>query len=414
MSGESGELMNSFVAIAIVLATLSFVIWLFLVFCWGNFWRCDQRLDEGSLPKPIDKYPPVAIVIPARNEASVIGESLRSLLAQTYPGPLRIILVDDQSSDGTGAIATDLAQQLHKQGPSEAPHRQLTVLPGQPLPSGWTGKLWALKQGIDWAQQLPHASVSEQPDYILLTDADIRHAPHNLEQLIVKAEWEALDLTSLMVQLRCDSFWERQLIPAFIFFFQKLYPFPWVNQPQRKIAAAAGGCILLRTSMLQAIGGIEVVREALIDDCSLAAAVKRRGGHIWLGLSTQTVSLRPYPTLKSIWDMVARTAYTQLYYSPWLLMGTLVGMSLVYLVAPLAVLWGALSMNGPLLSLGLLTWGLMAIAYWPTLRLYRQPWFASLGLPAIALLYSLMTLDSARRHWQGKGGTWKGRSYSHP
>lgn len=393
---------------AIALSALSLTIWLFLLFFWGNFWRCDQRLDEQSLPETLDKYPAVAVVIPARNEADVIGTSLRSLLNQSYPGPLSLILVDDQSTDGTGEIAQELAT---ASGELSQFQRALKILPGQPLAPGWTGKLWALKQGIAVAQE--QVIEGQAVEYILLTDADIAHDPQNLERLVAKAELEALDLTSLMVQLRCESFWECLLIPAFIFFFQKLYPFPWVNQQQRRMAAAAGGCILARSSMLTAIGGIDVVREALIDDCSLAAAVKKKGGHIWLGLSQCTLSLRPYPDLASIWNMVARTAYTQLYYSPLLLAGTLIGMTLVYLVAPIAVISGLVLINLPLLVLGVLTWGLMALSYWPTLQLYGQPWGLSFALPGIAFLYNLMTLDSAKRHWQGKGGTWKGRSYSH-
>ncbi len=394
--------------IAIALTALSLAIWLFLLLFWGDFWRCDQRLDEQSLPETLDKYPAVAVVIPARNEADVIGTSVRSLLNQTYPGPLTLTLVDDQSTDGTADIAQELAT---ASGELSQFKRELKILAGQPLAAGWTGKLWALKQGIAQAQN--HMIENQPIDYILLTDADIAHDPQNLERLVAKAEMEALDMASLMVQLRCESAWERMLIPAFIFFFQKLYPFPWVNQRQKRIAAAAGGCILVRSSMLSAIGGIDVVREALIDDCSLAAAVKAKGGHIWLGLSQRTLSLRPYPDLASIWNMVARTAYTQLYYSPFLLLGTLIGMTLVYLVAPIAVVLGLVWINVPLLVLGALTWGLMALSYWPTLQLYGQPWLLSFALPGIAFLYNLMTLDSAKRHWLGKGGTWKGRSYSH-
>lgn len=395
------------------LAALALAIWIFLLLFWGNFWRCDQRLDETTpLPAPataLPLFPSIGVVIPARNEAEVIATSLGSLLNQSYGGAMQIVLVDDQSSDGTGAIALQTSAAIAQHRPSAIPegHRSLALLPGQPLAPGWTGKLWALKQGIAQLQQQ-----AEPPRYLLLTDADIAHDPDNLARLVAKAEQEQLDLTSLMVQLRCESPWERRLIPAFIFFFQKLYPFPWVNQPRHSRAAAAGGCILIRSDRLQAIGGIDAVRDALIDDCSLGAAVKRDGGKLWLGLSQATVSLRPYPTLETIWTMVARTAYTQLYYSPLLLVGTLLGMGLVYVTAPVAVVAGALLGHGLVVALGGLTWLLMAIAYAPTLRLYGQPVWAGLGLPAIALLYSLMTLDSARRHWQGKGGQWKGRSYA--
>jgi hopene-associated glycosyltransferase HpnB len=289
-----------------------------------------------------------------------------------------------------------------------------------------------MHQGVQKAETLGS-------DYLWLADADIRHAPDSLSQLLHKAETEDLAMASLMVQLRCESPWERLLIPAFIFFFQKLYPFPWVNQARSRMAGAAGGCILIRHQVLSDIGGLEILREALIDDCTLAAKIKGVGGlglgsflspqqpqrAIWLGLGPETLSLRPYDTLESIWSMVARTAYTQLRYSPWLLAGTILGMTLVYLIAPLGLLaslgviasgmaighspWGL----GPATAMVCgTTWSLMAIAYSPTLRLYRQPWYYAWALPAIAFLYTLMTLDSARRHWQGKGGAWKGRTYA--
>ncbi len=402
----------------LILTALSLAIWLFLILVWGNFWRCDQRLDEASEPQSLAQYPAIGIVIPARDEAEVIEQSLGSLLSQGYPGPIEIVLVDDQSSDGTGAIAQHLGEAAAQAAETTA-SRKLTVLSGQPLEPGWTGKLWALKQGIAHLQTSPlqQADVTATPDittlkYILLTDADIAHGTRSLERLVAKAEAEKLDLTSLMVQLRCESDWEQRLIPAFIFFFQKLYPFPWVNQPRNPMAAAAGGCILIRNDRLQAIGGIDCVRDALIDDCSLGAAVKRQGGKLWLGLSQETISLRPYPSLDTIWNMVARTAYTQLYYSPFLLVGTIFGMGLVYLMAPIAIIAGLIGANWTVVGLGGLTWLLMAVAYAPTLKLYGQPVWKGLGLPAIATLYSLMTLDSARRHWQGKGGQWKGRSYA--
>lgn len=372
---------------------------------WGQFWRADQRLDaeDSSAATPL---PAIAAVIPARNEADVLPTSLRSLLVQDYPGSFQIVLVDDQSTDGTGEVAQQTAADLNQTD-------RLTVIQGDPLPAGWTGKLWAMEQGVRHAQTL-----LPLPDYYLLTDADIEHDRANLRQLVAKAQQADLDLASLMVRLRCESFWEKLLIPAFVFFFQKLYPFPLVNNPRSRVAAAAGGCILIRRSALEQIGGIGILRQALIDDCSLAQAVKAQGktaqtsGRIWLGLTQSTYSLRPYPSLKSIWDMVARTAYTQLNYSPLLLVGTLVGMALVYLVAPIAVFAGLLTANAPLAIVGLATWLLMAIAYFPTVRLYRCSPIYALGLPAIALLYTLMTLDSAVRHWRGQGGAWKGRTYS--
>lgn len=389
--------------------SLSLLIWLILILFWGQFWRCDQRLQGDSGSKAFNSQagnaqalPTIAAVIPARNEAEVIETSIRSLLNQDYPGDLSITVVDDQSDDGTATLVMNLSQE------ASAQNRSLQVLAGKPLPPGWTGKLWALEQGT---QQV---IASQNPDFIWLSDADIAHAPQSLSQLVHKAQAQNLGLISLMVQLRCQSFWEKLLIPAFIFFFQKLYPFPWVNDPQRSMAAAAGGCIVIQRSVLEQIGGIAALREALIDDCTLAQKVKtvrRPFVPIWLGLSEETVSLRAYESLESIWTMVARTAYTQLNYSPLLLLGTIVGMSLVYLVAPLGVLYGSITQQWGLLGLGLLLWGCMTIAYTPTVKLYRLSPLWAWTLPGIAFLYSLMTIDSARRHWIGKGGAWKGRVY---
>ncbi|MFZ9738926.1 MAG: glycosyltransferase [Prochlorotrichaceae cyanobacterium] len=389
--------------------SLSLLIWLILILFRGQFWRCDQRLQGDSGSKAFNSQagnaqalPTIAAVIPARNEAEVIETSIRSLLNQDYPGDLSITVVDDQSDDGTATLVMNLSQE------ASAQNRSLQVLAGKPLPPGWTGKLWALEQGT---QQV---IASQNPDFIWLSDADIAHAPQSLSQLVHKAQAQNLGLISLMVQLRCQSFWEKLLIPAFIFFFQKLYPFPWVNDPQRSMAAAAGGCIVIQRSVLEQIGGIAALREALIDDCTLAQKVKtvrRPFVPIWLGLSEETVSLRAYESLESIWTMVARTAYTQLNYSPLLLLGTIVGMSLVYLVAPLGVLYGSITQQWGLLGLGLLLWGCMTIAYTPTVKLYRLSPLWAWTLPGIAFLYSLMTIDSARRHWIGKGGAWKGRVY---
>jgi hopene-associated glycosyltransferase HpnB len=377
---------------------LSLLIWVILLAGWGQFWRSDQRLPTETQDLPA--WPSVWAVIPARDEATMLPETLRSLLRQDYPGSFQIILIDDQSSDGTADVARRTAVELGKSD-------DLQILSGQALPMGWSGKLWAVEQGIQ------AASVSA-PDYLLLTDADIVHGSSNLRQLVSKASIENLDLVSLMVLLRCTSFWERFLIPAFVFFFQKLYPFPWVNDPQRKTAAAAGGCVLVKRESLAAAGGIAIVRQALIDDCALGAAIKNSGGRIWLGLSETTRSLRPYPSLETIWTMVARTAFTQLGYSPLLLVGALVGMVLVYLVPPLAVIAGLLLKDWPVTIAGLVTWLLMSLAYWPTVRLYRLSPLWAFSLPAIALLYNLMTLDSALRHWRGQGGAWKGRVYAMP
>lgn len=378
---------------------VSLGIWIALLCFRGQFWQADQHL-EVEVPG-LEEWPSVCAVVPARNEASLLPATLRSLLLQDYPGPFKVILVDDQSTDGTAQVAQQIAQDLNKDS-------QLGICFTTPLPPGWSGKLWAVEQGI---QQARHP----QSEYLLLTDADIEHDPLNLRQLVAKAKQENLDLVSLMVLLRCQSFWEQVLIPAFVFFFQKLYPFRWVNDPNKSTAAAAGGCLLIREVALTEAGGIQVVRQALIDDCALAQAIKSSGqGRIWLGLSASTRSLRPYPTLETIWEMVARTAFTQLNYSPLLLLGTILGMGLIYGVPPIMTILGGLTGTWPVAIAGLAGWLLMAGAYLPTLRLYKCSPLLAFGLPAIALLYTLMTLDSALRHWRGQGGAWKGRVYATP
>ncbi len=348
----------------------------------------------------------MCVVIPARNEAAVLPRSLGSVLSQSYGGRLQVILIDDQSDDGTAAAARRTAEDL---GRSE----QLEICAGSPLPLGWSGKLWAMAQGVRRAEAYHPA-----PHYILFTDADIAHEPGNLARLVARAEADQLSLVSLMVRLRCASFWERWLIPAFVFFFQKLYPFRWVNQPSNATAAAAGGCILIRRDALERIGGLAAIHRALIDDCTLAQAIKSNDrevfgeGRLWLGLSDGTRSLRPYPDLDSIWTMVARTAFTQLDHSPWRLLGTLVGMELIYLMPSLALGSGLLLREPVLMVMGLVGWGLMAFAYAPMLRFYRLSPLRAFALPAIVLLYTLMTIDSAFRHWRGRGGAWKGRTYA--
>ncbi|MDB9449492.1 glycosyltransferase [Dolichospermum circinale] len=381
------------------LTLLSLVIWLFLILFWGQFWRVNHQL-EANQDKDIDNntLPTVCVIIPARNEADVIPVSLRSLLLQDYPGKFTIFLVDDQSSDGTAHIAEGVAYALDKTP-------QLQIVTSTSLPPGWTGKLWAMEQGLQIASTLT-------PDYFLLTDADIEHHPSNLRRLVAKAEAQKLDLVSIMVRLRCQSFWEQLLIPAFVFFFQKLYPFSWVNNPKKATAAAAGGCILIHSEALNRIGGLQIIRQALIDDCSLAKAVKSTHGKIWLGLSTLTYSLRPYDSLKTIWDMVARSAYTQLNYSPFLLIGSLLGMTLVYLLPPIAIIFGLVLGNWIITLISVIGYLLMTFAYFPIIRFYKcSPVFA-FSLPIIAFLYTSMTIDSALQHWQGRGGAWKGRVYS--
>lgn len=416
--------------------SLSTVIWLGLLGWRGGFWRSDVVLERefsgehtnlSSPPTPLtERNEPnqwfeipllkeelggssrisdsqaissICAVIPARNEAELLPATLKSLLLQTYAGTFTVILVDDHSTDGTAAVARQTAAAL---GKSE----QLQIISAQPLPAGWSGKLWAMHQGIQAATLLA-------PDYILLTDADIEHDPENLQRLVTQATSKKLNMVSVMVRLRCESVWEKLLIPAFVFFFEKLYPFRWVNDPHKPTAAAAGGCILIRQTALDRIGGIESIRQALIDDCALAQAVKGDGeSRIWLGLSDYTRSLRPYPSLATIWDMVKRTAFTQLNYSFLLLIGTMLGMSVLYLAAPVGLLTGLAMGDRMLASVSLVNWLLMAGAYYPTVRFYRCQPILAVSLPLIAFLYTLMTVDSAVRYWQGRGGAWKGRVYS--
>jgi hopene-associated glycosyltransferase HpnB len=382
---------------ALLLSGLSCLIWLYLLGFRGKFWLTNQTITLG--PDNLEKYPNITVIIPARNESEALPISLPSILEQNYGGRVEVVIVDDQSDDGTGEIAKGMRTNCQTQG-------KLTVISGEPLPQGWSGKLWAIAQGISYAEKQEIL-----PDYYLLTDADIKHDRHNLRNLVFKAEKEHLGSVSLMVLLRCQSFWERFLIPAFVFFFAKLYPFPLVNTPESKVAAAAGGCILIRRDVLKKIGGIGRVKDALIDDCSLAQVVKSEGESIWLGLTETTVSLRPYPTLKTIWDMVARTAFTQLNYSLWMLLGAVGGMTVVYLIPIISLIWGIIGGEKSLVILGLTTWLLMATAYLPTVRFYRCSPVWAFCLPAIAFFYTLMTIDSALRHWQGQGGAWKGRVY---
>ncbi|MEB3356101.1 MAG: glycosyltransferase [Synechococcales bacterium] len=420
-----GDHLGAIRAIAI-LPVLSALIWVYLLGFRGQFWRATPHLEAAAVPVPSPTRS-VCVVIPARNEADVLPMTVRSLLTQEYAGAIAIILVDDHSTDGTATVAQETAQAVNAQ---RSEPRSLEVLMAQPLPAGWTGKLWALEQGTQRA-----LGRSPRPDYLLLSDADIAHDAHNLARLVAKADADQLHLASIMVRLRTDSFWEKLLIPAFVFFFQKLYPFRWVNDPQNPTAGAAGGCLLLRPDALERIGGIATIRHALIDDCALAQAIKHSPSTknppptipsphppthpttppphhpIHLSLSSQTHSLRPYPDLKTIWDMVARTAYTQLGYSPLLLLGTILAMTLVYLVPPVGAIAGLLLGSKTMAIAGGLGWLLMTVAYLPIVRFYQcSPLFA-VGLPAIALLYTLMTVDSAMRHWQGRGGAWKGRTY---
>jgi hopene-associated glycosyltransferase HpnB len=371
-----------------IIAAATLGIWLYLLLARGGFWRARER-DDANEPALPAIWPGLVAVIPARDEAANVGEAIGSLLRQNYAGAFSIVLVDDDSCDGTAEAARTAAQADDR----------LTILRGQPLPKGWTGKLWAVQQGVEAA-----TGRSQPPDYLLLTDADIVYSPDALQRLVARAEAGGLVLTSLMVKLRCESFAERVLVPAFVFFFALLYPFAWVNRRDCATAAAAGGCMLVRPDALRRAGGIEGIRGALIDDCALAQALKPHGP-IWLGLTQNVRSIRPYPRLGDVRRMVSRSAFAQLRYSPLLLAGTLTGLALTYLAAPLLALFA----SGMPQAIGALVWLLMALSFQPVLRFYRRSPLWGLALPAIALLYMAFTLDSAYQHVRGRGGSWKGR-----
>lgn len=374
----------------------SLAAWGWLLLCQGWFWRTDVRLPPSREP---EAWPPVCVVVPARDEAAVLPASLPSVLAQDYPGRAEVFLVDDGSTDGTGEVARALARR-HGGLP-------LTVVsPGEP-PAGWTGKLWAVRHGIASAR-------ARDPEYLLLTDADIAHAPDSLRRLVAAARSGGFDVVSQMARLRVVSFWERLVVPAFVYFFAQLYPFRRIARPGTRTAAAAGGCVLLRAEAAARARIPDAIRHAVIDDVALARAVKRGGGRVWLGLADRVDSVRPYPALRDLWRMVSRSAYTQLRHSPVLLAGTVAGLALVYLVPPVAVVAGAAASNAVAGGLGAAAWLVMAGTYLPMLRYYRQPpWLAPL-LPFTAFLYLLMTVDSAVRHHRGRGAAWKGRTYARP
>jgi len=374
------------------LSALVLTAWLYLTLFHGKFWLMLEREErnEPRGPENLEGWPRVTAVIPARNEADMIPRALTSLLAQNYPGEFSIVLVDDQSSDGTGAVARKLA---------ESASRKIAVVSGKPLPPGWTGKVWALDQGVRFA-----LSTEPPPDYLLLTDADIAYQQDVLRSLVARALSQRSVLTSVMAKLNCESLAEKTLIPAFIFFFQMLYPFARVNEKVASTAAAAGGCMLVERTALERAGGIGAIRGALIDDCALAKVLKTEGP-IWLGLSERVMSLRPYPFFEDIRRMVARSAYAQLRYSPLLLIGTVLGMGLIY-IAPLAI---ALLAGYPANILAAMAYFLMVIAFQPTLRFYHRSPLWGFALPLIATAYVGFTFDSAYQHSMGRGGFWKGR-----
>jgi len=376
-------------SVSVVIAVICTAIWVYLIAGRGAYWRAGVR-DDTSIARMPNPWPAVAVVIPARNESECIARSVTSLLRQDYHGPLSVVVVDDDSDDGTAAVAADAA----------AGDKRLSVIRTTGPAAGWTGKLWAVSQGVA-AAEVSH------PEYLLLTDADIEHASDTLSWLVAQSVNDKFVLTSLMAKLRCISLAEKIHVPAFIYFFQMLYPFAWVARADSSTAAAAGGCMLVRADALASMGGIASIRGALIDDCSLAARLKTVGP-IWLGLTKRARSIRPYPTFADVGRMVSRSAYSQLRYSLLALIATILGMAITFVAPPMLALFA----SGLPRYLGLLAWAAMTLSFVPTLRYYRLSPIWSVALPGIALLYMSYTLQSAYQHFRRRGGQWKGRVHA--
>ena len=390
--------------IANVLGIIALAIWLHLFFGRGWFWRIGELNADRAMTETLSKWPSVVAVVPARNEAETIEQVVTSLMKQDYTGEFSIVVVDDHSDDSTASIARQVADE------NGAPDR-LKVVSASALLDGWTGKLWALNEGLSNSTVLHSAATganvaAEVPAYYWFTDADVTHAPDTLQRLLVRAEQEKLDLASLMVLLQAKTLPERALIPAFLYFFLMLYPPGWIVDDELGTAGAAGGCILLRRDALERIGGLAAIRGEVIDDCALANAVKASGGKVWMGLTRKSESLRAYGTFGEIRDLIARTAFTQLRYSPLILVGTLAGMFLMY-VAPLVLLFVH---DSTARTLGVVAWLLMTLSFLPTVRFYRLSTAWAPLLPLTAVFYTYATWLSAVRYWMGKGGLWKGRA----
>lgn len=370
----------------------------------GWYWRTDVQLLAMSPRLEPERWPAVTAVVPARNEAAVLPSTLPTLLDQDYPGRYEIVVVDDSSTDGTAEVAEDIGGGAFGPG--------VHVVAASPLPDGWAGKVWAMHTGAT-------SDSARECDYIVLTDADIAHPPDLLRRLVGMAEHRDLDLASVMAHLRAIRPLERLLVPAFVYFFGLLYPFRWSNDPRSQTAAAAGGCVLVRRRTLDRVDGFESIRGEIIDDCALAARIKQAGGRTWLGLGRDVHSVRDYAGVSGVWHVVARTAYTQLAYSPIRLVGTVVGLLLTFLAPVIAVpvagagflVGAALEPSLATLAVGILGWGLMTFSYLPMTRCYGGPVLLAVTLPLSAVIYVAMTLDSARRHYAGVGGGWKGRTY---
>jgi hopene-associated glycosyltransferase HpnB len=371
------------------LSAIPLAIWAYLLVARGYFWR----LSEDSLgPKRLEDWPRVVAIVPARNEARTISQAVSSLAKQNYPGEFPIIVVDDHSEDGTAALAQQAA---NESGASQ----RVKIHVASPLPPGWTGKLWALNEGMQ-------SAANYSAEFFWFTDADIEHAPDTLRRLVSRAEKESLDLLSLMVLLQAKTLPERLLIPPFLYFFLMLYPPRWIADPNASTAGAAGGCILLRRNVLAPIGGMASIRGEVIDDCALARAVKGRGGKIWMGLTRASVSLRSYGTFAEIRDLIARTAFTQLHYSFLLLIVTLIGLFATYLLPWIAFF----ILDDPGWLLASTAISIMTATYGATVRFYGLPWLWALTLPFAAVFYGYATFLSALRYWLDRGGQWKGRA----
>lgn len=372
--------------LAIVAGSISVLIWVYLLLGRGRFWLMSPVQATAG-----EEIGSVAVIIPARDEGGVIAQSVSSLLRQNYTGKTHIFVVDDESRDGTAQIARGAAAALQRES-------LLSMVTGQPLPPGWSGKLWAVQQGIEAASAMG-------PNYFLLTDADVVHAAHTVAQFLAAASKGGYDLVSLMVKLHCRKDTEKLLVPAFVFFFFMLYPPSWIADPRRKTAGAAGGCILIKSEALAKAGGISAIRDQIIDDCALAGAVKQSGGRVWLGLTASSQSIRPYRSVFDIGGMISRTAFNQLRHSGIMLLAAIAGLMLTYLV-PIMFLF---SERGSLVVLGAALWFAMAVAYMPTIMLYRLNLLWGLTLPLAAVFYIGATIHSAVRYWMGRGGQWKGR-----
>jgi hopene-associated glycosyltransferase HpnB len=382
--------------ILVAISLVPLAIWAYLLFGRGWFWLCGERDDTAAATNKVrneaDVWPSIVAIIPARDEADMISHSVGSLLRQDYPGRFSVVVVDDQSTDSTAAVASTAASDAHAAD-------RFKIVTGNGPPPGWTGKLSAMRQGLAEVD-----ASAQAPEFVLFTDADIAYAPHVLSRLVSIARAKNSVLTSLMVKLRCESTAEHWLAPAFVFFFQMLYPFAWVNDPRRSTAAAAGGCMLVRRAALHAAGDLEAVRNALIDDCALGALMKGQGP-IWLGLTESVDSLRAYSTFAEFRRMVSRSAFAELRYSPRRLASAIGGMALVYVAPPLFAIFE----RGSAQAVGVITWAMMAIALAPMQRLYGRILIGGVALPAIAAVYVAFTFDSAYQYWRGRGGYWKGR-----